>query len=130
MKKRILLVDDNPSFRRSVEVFLSDRKDVEIVGHANNGLRALEQTQALHPDVILMDLKMPGLNGLMTTKKIKASQNPPTVAIVTLYDNEEYRRAAREVGADAYIVKSEFAFQIAEFLRRLPILETPATILG
>jgi len=107
-----MLVDDSHEFLDSAVRFLSADPRVMIVGHALSGDDALEQIQRLKPDLVLMDLAMPGMNGLQATSHIKAESSAPYVIILTLYDSPEYRAAAADVGADGFIIKSEFGTQV------------------
>jgi len=105
---RVLLVDDNEAFLDSAVRFLSQDADIEIVGSALCGDEALKQASRLTPDLVLMDLAMPDMSGLEATRAIKALLQKPRVVILTLHDNAEYRAAAKAVGADGFIAKSEF----------------------
>ena len=105
---RVLLVDDNAEFLDSATHFLSADPEIEIVGCVLSAEAALEQAPRLHPDLVLMDLVMPGMNGLEATRQIKVLPGAPRVVILTLYDNAEYRAAAAAVGADGFLAKSEF----------------------
>jgi DNA-binding NarL/FixJ family response regulator len=116
---RILLVDDNPEFLKSATQFLSAEPRIEIIGQALSGRNALEQMALWHPDLVLVDLAMPEMNGLDVTSRIKAQPGAPHVIILTLYDNLEYRAEARAVGADGFIAKSEFGEQLLSLIYRL-----------
>jgi DNA-binding NarL/FixJ family response regulator len=116
---RILLVDDNPEFLKSAAQFLSAEPRIEIVGQALSGRSALEQMALWRPDLVLMDLALPEMNGLDVTSRIKSQPGAPCVIILTLYDNPEYRAEARAVGADGFIAKSEFGTQLISLIYRL-----------
>lgn len=105
---RTLLVDDSLEFLEAAERFLDSDPQIEIVGTVDSGLDAIEKASLLQPDLVLMDLAMPGINGLEATRQIKTHLNPPRVIILTLLDNLEYRRASSAVLADGFISKSEF----------------------
>lgn len=113
---RIILVDDSPEFLDSAVRFLSADPRIAIVGRALNGKDALNQILQLKPDVVLMDLAMPEMNGLEVTRHIKAQPIAPRVVILTLYDTPEYRSAAEGVGADGFITKSDFGTQVLPML--------------
>jgi DNA-binding NarL/FixJ family response regulator len=108
MPIHILLVDDSIEFLDSATHFLSADSCIKIMGCALSGDEALRQTVQLHPDLVLMDLAMPGMNGLEATRQIKVLPGAPRVVILTLHDNAEYRAAAQAVGADGFVAKSEF----------------------
>lgn len=113
-----LIVDDSPSFLQSALRFLAMDSRIDVIGVALSGPEALEQVEQLHPDLVLMDLAMPGLNGLEATRLLKAGANPPRVVILTLHDTVEYRAAAEEASADGFMAKSDFGVLL------LPLIET------
>jgi DNA-binding NarL/FixJ family response regulator len=104
---RIVLVDDSLAFIESATRFLVLDTRLEIVGHILSGEEALEKVPQLCPDVVLMDLTMPGMNGLEATRQIKTQLQAPYIVILTLSDSSEYRAAALAVGADGFVTKSE-----------------------
>lgn len=116
---RVLLVDDNPEFLDATTRFLSSDTWLEIIGQTLSGQEALERTNSLKPDLILMDLAMPKMNGLEVTRQIKALPNSPRVIILTLYDNAEYRLASQEVQADGFIAKSDLGVQLLSMIHSL-----------
>ncbi len=116
MSVRVILTDDHPAFIDAAVHFLSVDPDVEIVGRALSGQEALEQITLLRPDLVLVDLAMPGTNGLEVTRLLKTQPKPPHVIILTLYDNPEYRTAAAVAGADGFISKSELTAQLLPFI--------------
>ncbi len=115
---RVLLVDDSHDFLESAARFLSAYPCLEIVGWTLSGRDARELVARLQPDLVLMDLTMPGMNGLEATRQIKALPGAPCVVILTLQDNPEYRLAAESVRADGFIAKSDFGTQL------LPLIHT------
>ena len=99
MTIRLLLVDDQALFREGLSTLLSVWDDLEIVGEAENGQVAVEKTAVLNPDVILMDLRMPVLDGVAATRQIN-QQNPHSkVIVLTTYDKDEYQYAGLRAGA-------------------------------
>ncbi|MBI3244297.1 MAG: response regulator transcription factor [Chloroflexi bacterium] len=116
---RTLLVDDSPEFLKSAARFLAAQSRVDIVGQAHSACEALELVSRLQPDLVLMDLRLPGLNGLEATRRLKASVQPPRVVILTLHDQAEYRRAATDAKADGFIAKAELAVQLMPLIDRL-----------
>jgi CheY-like chemotaxis protein len=116
---RLLLVDDSPAFLKSATRFLSVDTRLLIVGCVLSGREALEQVPKLSPDLVLMDLAMPGMNGLEATQHIKAQPNAPYIVILTLNDNTEYRAAASAVGADAFVSKLEIGTALLPLIRSL-----------
>ncbi len=126
---RILLVDNSPDFLRSAARFLNDDSQVLIVGQAESGHDALNQIAQLHPDLVLMDISMPHMNGLEATRLIKARTDAPRVVVLTNYDTVDYRAAATAAGADGFIAKSEFSTQIFPMIYELldPVMTTLPT---
>jgi DNA-binding NarL/FixJ family response regulator len=113
---RILLVDDSAEFLESAARLLMLHQELCIVGRAASGRAALEQVAVLKPDLVLIDLAMPGMNGLEATRQIKARPAAPRVVIMTLYDIAEYRAAARAATADGFIAKSSIRSQLMPML--------------
>ncbi len=105
---RVLLVDDAADFLHSACAFLERLPGVQLVGMAMSGTEAVELALRLAPDLVLMDMMMPGMSGLAATTLIKMRPKPPRVVIVTLHDNPEYRLAAESALADGYVCKSDF----------------------
>jgi len=104
---RILLVDDHPSFRHMLRAFLELNPDWEVCGEAADGCEAVTKTTELHPDVIIMDLNMPRLNGLEAPRRIHELSPSIRILILTLHENSVLSRIARDSGAQGYFLKSE-----------------------
>jgi DNA-binding NarL/FixJ family response regulator len=105
MAMRVLLVDDHPLFRDGLATLLQAR-DMEIVGETSNGLEALEYARVLKPDLILMDINMPKMNGLMATRLIKTELPDTKIVILTVSDDDESLFEAIKSGAEGYLLKS------------------------
>jgi DNA-binding NarL/FixJ family response regulator len=116
---RILLVDDNTEFLDAATRFLVDRPRIEIVGKAFSGREAVKQTPSLKPDVVLMDLTMPEMNGLEATRLLKQLPDPPTVIVVSLHDDRSFRTAAQEAGADGFLPKRLLSKHLVPLLEKL-----------
>jgi DNA-binding NarL/FixJ family response regulator len=116
---RVLLADDSPEFVSSALRRLQSDASVEVVACASSGREAVRLTSTLGPDLVLMDLAMPEMNGLEATRRIKALAHPPRVLILTLYDDPAYRDAAREAGADGFVSKAEWNREMPSALRSL-----------
>ncbi|MEE8350549.1 MAG: response regulator transcription factor [Acidobacteriota bacterium] len=114
----ILLVDGNREFLKSAEQFLRSQTQLQIVGCASSGQSAIQQTRELSPDCVLIDLVMPGMNGIEATQKIKSQPSPPKVIIQTVHDNPAYRSASEKAGADGFIVKSSFFHRSSQLSSR------------
>ncbi len=122
---RVLLVDDSPEFLEVAADYLSMDPEIKVVGCACSGLDGLRRVAELRPDLVLMDVTMPGMNGLEATRAIKAKESPPRVLILTLYDIPEYRAAAASAGADGFLNKSDFGERLLPLIHSL--LAEPAS---
>ena len=123
--QKILVVDDNRLFRAVLKETLNTRfRNIKIL-EAGDGEKALEEIKTFLPDLILMDIHLPGQNGLQLTKQIKARYPHIRVAIVTSYDEPEYRDAAHRCKADHYIPKDTFLSLINSVLSDESILLSP-----
>lgn len=103
---RVLLVDDHQLFRRGVASLLSGREDIEVVGEANNGAEAVERARELMPDVILMDIKMPRLDGIAATKQLKTEMPYVRIMMLTVSETDEDLFEAIKAGASGYLLKN------------------------
>ena len=102
---RVLLVDDHPLVLDGINACLSSEPGIEVVGQANNGLEALELAEALTPDVVLMDVSMPVMNGLEATKELKIRFPGCRVLILSMHENREYILQLIQSGAAGYVLK-------------------------
>ena len=102
---RVLIVDDNPQVRQELRTLLPLAGDIEIVGEAGNGQEAIHMAQALQPDVVLMDLEMPVLDGYEATRQIKAGLPSCRVVALTVHGYEAARQKASQSGVDVFLVK-------------------------
>jgi DNA-binding NarL/FixJ family response regulator len=103
----VFIVDDSPSFVRSVTRLLEQSNVASVLGSASSAEDGLEQAAALRPDLVLMDISLPGMSGIEATHRVKQTPGAPPVIIVTMHDEPEYREAALAAGADGFVVKSE-----------------------
>ncbi len=101
---RLLLVDDHQVVREGLKRMLDLDKDIEVVGEAASGEEALTKAEQLAPDVILMDVKMPGMGGIDTIRELKAKQSPASIIVLTVYE-DKYLAQAAEAGAVGYLLK-------------------------
>ena len=104
-KIRILLADDHAILRAGLVRLLGEEKDIEVVGEAENGREAVQKVQELHPDIVLMDIGMPVMNGMEATKQIKKRDAKVKVLVLTMHDNEEYLFQVLQAGAAGYVLK-------------------------
>ena len=102
---RILIADDHPLFRHGIHAFLHLDSEIEVVGEATSGDEAIAQAEALHPDVILMDVNMPGVNGIEATRRILNNFPHMRVLVVTMFEDDATVFAAMRAGARGYVLK-------------------------
>lgn len=109
MTIRVLIVDDQGPFRQAARMVVEATDGFEVVGESETGEDSIEKTRELHPDLVLMDVNLPGISGLDATRKIlEDSENRVVVLLLSTYEEEEYAPRAAECGAAAYIPKAAF----------------------
>ena len=108
MAIRVLIVDDQEPFRQVARMVVEVTDGFEYVGEAETGEAGVEAARELRPDLVLMDVNLPGINGTEATRRILAEPDPPVVFLVSTYEAAEYEPKAAESGAAAYIPKSTF----------------------
>ena len=116
---RILLVDDSVAFLKAATTFLGGLAGVVVVGSATSAAQGLAQAAALRPDLILVDVVMPGMNGLQLVQLIKKDPDAPKTVVVTLINSEVYRSSAMAAGADGFIAKASLVAEIPPLLESL-----------
>ncbi|MEV5988292.1 response regulator transcription factor [Streptomyces sp. NPDC052051] len=114
---RVLIADDQMMVREGFSVLLGAMPDIEVVGEAVNGREAVERVRELAPDVVLMDIRMPELNGLEATREIVAADGAAKVLVLTTFDLDEYVYQALRAGASGFLLKDASARQLAEGVR-------------
>jgi len=119
MKKdiRILLVDDHQVVREGLQHMLKQEEDMEVVGQSANGEEALSQVEMLSPNIVLMDIKMPGVDGIELTRQLKEKQPFCSIIMLTLYD--EYLAEAIEAGAVGYLLKDAKRAELTQAIRQV-----------
>ncbi|MEU9195084.1 response regulator transcription factor [Streptomyces hundungensis] len=117
MTIRVLIVDDQMMVREGFSVLLGAQPDIEVVGEAVDGREAVAQVRALRPDVVLMDIRMPGMNGIEATREIVASDDSSKVLVLTTFDLDEYVYQALRAGASGFLLKDASARQLADGVR-------------
>jgi len=116
-KIRILVADDHTLLRNGIRALLEDEQDIAVVGEAEDGREAVRLVNLLKPNVVLMDIAMPLLNGLEATRQIKREHPEVKVLVLTMYDHEEYFREMLESGAAGYIIKRAAANELVAAIR-------------
>jgi len=115
-KTRVLLVDDSADFLQSATLLLTAAPGLLVVGRATSGEAAVEEVERLLPDLVLIDVQMPGIGGLEATRRIKARPHAPRVIVLTMHDTAEYREAAEAAGANGFLSKISFMTAISAML--------------
>jgi len=116
-KIRLLLVDDQQIIRQGLRSLLEAKPDLEVVGEAENGQEAICRVEALHPDVVLMDVRMPVMDGVAATRLIHQRFSTTKVLILTTFDDDEYVSQAMRLGAQGYLLKDTRSDDLAAAIR-------------
>jgi DNA-binding NarL/FixJ family response regulator len=114
---RVVLADDQDLVRAGFRVILGAEDDIEVVGEAGDGLAAVDLVRRLGPDVVLMDVQMPGIDGLEATRRILGSGSPVKVVILTTFDREDYLFEALRAGASGFLLKNASPEDLVESVR-------------
>jgi DNA-binding NarL/FixJ family response regulator len=116
---RVLLVDDQTIIRQGLRSLLGAKHDLEVVGDAENGKQALEQVSTLHPHVVLMDVRMPIMDGVTATRLITQQFPETKVLVLTTFDDDEYVTQAMQFGAKGYLLKDTHSEELAQAIRAI-----------
>ncbi|MEJ7606880.1 MAG: response regulator transcription factor [Bryobacteraceae bacterium] len=119
VKIRVMLADDHTLFRQGIKTLISAEADLEVVGEAANGNDAVDKAIESNPDVVLMDIGMPGLSSFEATRQIKKNRPEAKVLFLTMYDDEDYLVEGMEVGANGYVLKDSPALQLVAAIREI-----------
>ncbi len=117
MPLRVLLAEDHAVVREGTRQMLERDKDLIVVGEAADGLEVVAMAAMLSPDVVLLDLSMPRMNGIEATRRIRAADSAPHVLVLSAYDDEDYVVAAIEAGAAGYLLKTAHASEVIAAIR-------------
>src|SRR5258706_8101097 len=116
---RALIARDNPSFRSGLRSFLESQENIEVVGEADNGTLAIEVAKLLKPDLILMDISMPGVGGPEVFRALKGVSPKSRMVMVNVNDGEGYRDLARQMGLSRFVSKRRLKNRLPEVIGRL-----------
>ena len=122
---RLIIADDHAIVRKGIEGMLEGEPDLEIVGEAADGREVLELCRCLRPDLVLMDVCMPQMDGLAATRAIKEEMPATAILVLTTYENADYLLEAVGVGASGYVIKDASCFELADAVRRALSGESP-----
>ncbi len=114
---KVLIVDDNAKFKKSVKNLLLNEQDIEVIGEARDGKEAILKTKELKPDIVLMDVRMPEMGGIEATRRISQIMPEAKIIILTIYDIDEYRKAAITSGASGFVVKNVIKDELIQTIR-------------
>jgi DNA-binding NarL/FixJ family response regulator len=117
MSVRVLLVDDQPLMLVGLAMLIGDTDDLEVVGQAGDGREAVRLVRELRPDVVVMDIRMPGMDGIEATRQATAEPDPPKVLVLTTFDDDEYVYGALRAGASGFLLKSMALNAILDAIR-------------
>jgi NarL family two-component system response regulator LiaR len=123
-KTRIMLADDHPLLRQALRDVLEKQRDFEVIAEAGDGEEAVKLATELEPDVVIMDMSMPKLNGLEATKQIKASRPAIAVLVLTVHSDSEHILSVLRAGASGYLTKSVYGEEVIHAVRSLVCGET------
>lgn len=119
MTIKILLADDNRTFVSAVRKFLDILPGTEVVGQAHDGRAALTKASQLAPDLVLLDINMPELNGLEVARHMRSWPQPPHLVFLSMHDSVDYRAAALKLGAAGFVGKADFVVDLPPIIERL-----------
>ncbi|MGH3776215.1 MAG: response regulator [Pseudonocardiaceae bacterium] len=114
---RVLIADDQALLRGSLRVLIETEPDLVVVGEAGTGTEAVEQVQAASPDVVLMDVRMPDMDGIEATQRITAREHAPRILVLTTFDLDEYVYSALRAGASGFLLKDTPPAQLLDAVR-------------
>lgn len=119
MTTRVIVADDQPLMRSALAMSLAPESDIEVIGEAADGRQAVELAEALRPDVLVMDIRMPGLDGIAATRQLQRTTNPqpPRILIITTFDLDEYVVEALRAGASGFVLKDATSEQLVHAVR-------------
>lgn len=118
-KIRVLIVDDHPVVRRGLHSILTNMKDMQVVGEAENAAQALERTSKLRPDVVILDIRMPGSSGLHIIQSLKQVHPDVKILMLTSHDTDEYLFGSLSSGAHGFLLKSIAHEELPKVIRRV-----------
>jgi len=114
---RVLLVDDHAIVRQGLKLLIDSQPDMSVVGESADGNGVLDQATALKPDIVVMDVSMPGMNGLVATRTLKRAQPDVTIVALTRHDDDTYLEELLRAGASGYVLKQSAPLELLQAIR-------------
>lgn len=115
--KNLVLVDDHPMFRKALRLMIDLEEDLKVIGEANDGLEAIEQVRELKPDIVVMDINMPNLNGIDATRKILEESPKTKILVLSIHSSQQYVESMLEAGATGYLLKESAPEELIKAIR-------------
>lgn len=116
---RVLIADDHSMFRQGIKQILELEDDISVIAQASNGQEAVKLTREYKPDVVLMDINMPGTNGLQAIEELKKEKNTTKIIVLTIHEDREYLFKTLQMGADGYVLKDAEANVLIDAIRSI-----------
>jgi two-component system, NarL family, response regulator DegU len=116
---RVLITDDHAILREGLISLIEKQADISVVGEAEDGPECLEKAAALHPDVVVLDVKIPGISGIEACRQLKATEPKARVVILSMYEDYEYINRALQAGADGYLLKKVAGSELVNAIRQV-----------
>ena len=117
IRPRVFIVDDSPAVRDRLLTLLSEIRELEFIGEADNAFTAINRIERLKPEVVILDISMPGANGLQVLENIKRVQPAPLIIMLTNFSHDQYRLKCQQLGADHFFDKSTEFDKVIEVIR-------------
>jgi DNA-binding NarL/FixJ family response regulator len=114
---RVVLAEDNELVRKGIKRLLNKAEDISVIGEAGDGLEAVRLVKKLLPDLLLLDVEMPGLNGIEVARRLNKGKSKTRILVLSAYDDQEYIRGMLDNGASGYLIKDEAPQRILEAVR-------------
>ena len=114
---QVMLADDHPDILKNISFYLNNTPEIEVVGVAENGEKAVSLFDTVKPDVLILDMNMPGLNGLEVLAKLKSMQYEARVVVLSIYDEPSIVKAAFRQGAHAYVLKNRVTHDLVQAIK-------------